>query len=64
MAPYINTSILPQALVIEPISLCDLPALMVPSDQGYFIWVPDFERQQKEESLNRIESSVNKVSHE
>ena len=64
MAPYVDTTILPQALVVEPISLCDLPALVVPSNQGDLVWIPYFERQQKEKSLNLVEASINKVAHE
>lgn len=32
--PYVGVSVLPQALVVEPIHLCDLPDLVVTPQDG------------------------------
>ena len=40
--PYIQRSKFPQALIIESINLSDLSALVIPSNEGDHIWVPDF----------------------
>ena len=35
VAPDIKRAVLPQALIVEPVHLGDLPALVVASDEGY-----------------------------
>jgi hypothetical protein len=37
---------------------------MISSQEGDMSWVFQLEAQQKLEGLNRVESSVNKISHE
>lgn len=37
---------------------------MVASDQGYPLWIADFQSQEEQESLNWVEASIDKVSHE
>ena len=64
VSPDVHTAILPQTLVIETINLCDLSALMITSDEHDSFWVANFEGQKQKESLYRVKSSVNKVTHE
>ena len=37
---------------------------MVPSDQGYAVWVTDFEAEKQEEGFEGIEAAINEVTHE
>lgn len=62
--PHVNRAVLPQALIVETVDLGDLSALMISSNQGNSVSVPDFQGQQEQESLNRVEASVHEVSHE
>lgn len=39
--PHVGVAVLPQALVVEAIHLCDLPALMVPPQYRDAFWVTD-----------------------
>ena len=39
--PDVSVSVFPQTLVVEAVHLGDLPRLVVPSDQGDPVWVPD-----------------------
>ena len=39
--PDVSVPVFPQALVVEAVHLGDLPGLVVPSDQGDPVWVPD-----------------------
>lgn len=39
VSPDGDWAVLAEALVVEAIDLRDLPGLMVPSDQGYPVWI-------------------------
>ena len=39
VAPYIDTTILSQALIVETVNLCDLSTFMVASNQSDSLWV-------------------------
>ena len=39
--PHGDRAVLAEALVVEAVHLGDLPGLVVPSDQGDPVWVPD-----------------------
>lgn len=41
--PYIGVSILSQALIVESVHLCDLPRLVVSSEDGDTIAIADLE---------------------
>lgn len=60
--PHACGSILLHALVVKAVHLRDLPRLVVASDQRHAVGVPDLERQQEEERLDRVEPSVDVVA--
>ncbi len=62
--PYIDTPVLPYALVVEPIHLRNLPRLVVASYQRDPVRIPHFQCQQQQESLYGVKTSIDKVSHE
>ena len=62
--PRISISVFSNGLIIEAIHSSNLPCLMISSQEGDMSWVFQLEAQQKLEGLNRVESSVNKISHE
>jgi hypothetical protein len=35
---------------------------VVPPDERYAIWIPDFEAEEKEERFERVETAVNEVA--
>lgn len=37
---------------------------MVPANERHAVWVPNFEAEQEEEGLERVEPAVDKVAHE
>lgn len=39
VSPHRHRAVLAEALVIEAIDLCDLPGLVVPSDQSDPVWI-------------------------
>ena len=62
--PDIEGAVLPQALVIEAIELGDLPALVVPSDEGDEVGVSHFVGQEEQEGLDAVEASVDEIPQE
>lgn len=42
VAPYVERAVLPQAFVVKSVDLRDLPALVVPSDEGHQVGIADF----------------------
>ena len=44
--------------------LCDLPALVVPSEQGHVCWVSSFQQHEQREGFKAVVASVHKVTHE
>ena len=52
------------AFVIKTVQFVDLAVLVVPSEDGDSAFVFDFEKQDVEEGLNRVETSVDVIAHE
>ena len=44
--------------------LCDLPALMVSSEQGHVCWVSSFQQHEQREGFKAVVAPVHKVTHE
>mmetsp|Transcript_24322 Transcript_24322/g.77061 ORF Transcript_24322/g.77061 Transcript_24322/m.77061 type:complete len:332 (+) Transcript_24322:206-1201(+) len=63
-SPDGRVTVLLEALVVEAVHLRDLSALVVASDQRDALWVPDLERKQQQERLDRVVAAVDKVAHE
>ena len=62
--PWVSVSVFSNCFIIESIDGCDLSSFVISSEEGNMSWVLEFEAEEKLESLNRVESSINKVSHE
>lgn len=43
ISPNVDGSVLPQAFVVKPVHLGNLPALVVPPNKGHSIWVSDLQ---------------------
>lgn len=52
VAPHIHRAILAQAFIIETIHLGDLTTLMIASNQGNVLGVPNLEGEKEQECLN------------
>jgi len=63
-APYVAAAVLALTLVVKPVHLCDLPRLVVSTDERDAIWIAHFERQEKEEGFDAVETSIHEVSNE
>ena len=64
IAPNVDRAIFSEALIIESINLSDLSTFVVSSNKCYSVLVANFECQKQKECLNRMEPSIDKVSHE
>ena len=42
ISPYVGTTVLAYAFVVEAVDSRDLSRFMVSSDQGYSVWIADF----------------------
>lgn len=62
VAPDVRTAILSCALVVEAVHLGNLPRLVVAPDERHPVRVSDFERQQQQECLDRVQAAVHKVA--
>jgi len=62
--PDVSVSVFPEALVVKAIDLCDLPRLVVPSEDGYAVLVPHFKGEEQRHALNAVVSSVDVVPQE
>ena len=62
--PRIGISVFSNGLIVETVHSGDLSCLVVSSQEGDVSWVLQLEAQEKLECLNRVEPSVDKVSHE
>lgn len=62
--PRISISILSNGLIVETVHGGDLSGLVISSEKGDVSWVLQFQAQQKLESLNGVESSVDEITHE
>ena len=63
VAPYIRRAIFTDAFFVEAIDLGDLPALVVASNEGYSIRITYFQCQKKQESFNRVKSTIDEVAY-
>lgn len=62
--PYVSVTVLSQAFIIEAINLCDLSALVVTSKDSESIFKADLEGNEESDSLNRVVTTINVVTHE
>ena len=62
--PDIRVAVLPQALVVEAIHLRDLPRFVVSAQDRHAVAIAQFESNEKRDSLNRVVSSVDIITHE
>ena len=58
VAPDVGVPVLAQALVVEAVDLGDLPRLVVAAQDGDPLAVPDLERDEQRDRLDRIVPSV------
>ena len=63
-SPYIQASVLSDALIIKSVHLCDDSWLVVASQKSDSVFVPDFQGQKEQECLNAVFSSVDVIAHE
>lgn len=64
VSPNIQRAVLPEALVVKPVNLSDLPRFVVASDEGDPFGVSDLEGEEEEEGLNAVESPVYEIAEE
>jgi hypothetical protein len=64
VSPNIRAAVFPLTLVVETINLRDLARLVVATNKGYAVWVPDLETEQKEKGFDTIEATVHKVTYD
>ena len=62
--PDVCVAVFPQAFIVESINLRDLPALVVPSENGHSVLVSDLHRYQQSDGLYAIVSTIYIVAHE
>jgi hypothetical protein len=62
--PRVGISVFSNGLIIESVDGGDLSSLMVSSEESNVSWVLQLEAEQELEGLDRVESSVNEISHE
>jgi len=62
--PRVGISVFSNGLIVETVHSGDLSSLVVSSQKGDVSWVLQLQAQEKLECLNRVEPSVDKVSHE
>ena len=62
--PDVCVSIFAEAFIVETINLSDLPGFMISAQNREAVLVPDFEANKQSNSLNRIVSSIDIVTHE
>lgn len=62
--PDVERAVLPQALIIEPVDLRDLPALVVPSDQRHQVRIAHLVGEEEEEGLDAVEATVYEIAKE
>jgi hypothetical protein len=62
--PHVGIPVLPQALVIEPIHLRDLPRLVVAPQNRHAVSIPQLERDKQRHRLDRVVPAVDVVPHE
>lgn len=60
--PDTNRAVLSQALVIEPVYLGDLSRLVIAANERDAVGIADFECEQEQERLDRVEAAVDEVA--
>ena len=60
--PNVRRAILPLAFVEETVDLCDLARFVVAADERDPLRVSHLEREEEQESLNAVESTIHKVT--
>lgn len=60
--PHVGTRVLSLALVVKAVNLSDLTRLVVPADEGDAFGVANFESEEEEEGLYRVEASVDEIA--
>jgi hypothetical protein len=61
-SPHVAAPVFPLTFVVEAVDLRDLPRLVVPADERDSFWVPDFEREEQNERLDAVKSSINEIA--
>lgn len=61
--PDVDAPVLALALVVEAVHLGDVPRLVIPADERDAVGVPDFEDQEEEKGLDRVEAAVDEVAY-
>lgn len=64
VSPHIGIAVLPQALVVEPIHLRDLPRLVVASEDGDTVAVAQFEGNKEGDGFDGVIPPVDIITHE
>jgi hypothetical protein len=62
--PHVGVPVFPQALIVEPIDLRNLPRLVVPPQDGDSISISQLERDEQGDGLDRVVPSIDIISHE
>jgi len=62
--PRVGISVLSNGLVVEAIDGGDLSGFVITSEEGDVSWILHLKTEKKLESFDRVESSVNEISHE
>ena len=62
--PWVGISVLSDCFIIETIDSGDLSSLVISSKKSDVGWIFEFQTKEKLESLNRVETSVDEISHE
>ena len=62
VAPHARAAVLFHALVVEAVHLGDLSGFVVAADEGHAVRVADFEREEEQEGLDRVEAAVDIVA--
>jgi hypothetical protein len=61
--PHVGVAVLPQALVVEAVDLCDLAGFVVAAQDGDALGVADLEGDEEGDGLDGIVSSIDVVAY-
>lgn len=62
--PWVGVAVLSDGLVVEAVDGGDLTSLVIASQQGNVGWVLHLETEQQLECLDRVESTIDEITHE